>query len=471
MACIRKKKIRGHYVIDFYDQVKERQRLFLPKGTTRDQAKEELRKIELQVAKGIYLPEKRTPAFQEVAEDWIEYKRPNLRENTWEIYEGHVRNHFHEFNGQKINLITTAKVERYITGRQTSGMHILTLRKVLVTLGQILNYAVRHRYIDHNPLREAERPRDPGEGKKEIVVLTIPEIQAFLAGVKDQKYRTMFMLAVMSGVRQGELLGLKWGDLDLTDKQLHIQRTFTKGRFFNTKTKTSTRRVDLGPAVISELRRWKLACPPSGLDLMFPNDARELDGKPNGKPINYTNMVTRHFRPALLAMVAKNLDTGRAAKNLEEGNVSLPLAGHGFHAGAKIVITGTRNYDGERFILPSSTPDQIHIRAGYTAERMTACSWAILEKDVPAFTKLSRFRFHDLRHTYASLLIHQKESIKYIQDQLGHCSPMVTLNVYAHLMDSRNQDAACRLEDAVFGNGHVLGTKRRKGQARSELTP
>ena len=58
------------------------------------------------------------------------------------------------------------------------------------------------------------------------------------------------------------------------------------------------------------------------------NNARELDGKPNGKPINYTNMVTRHFRPALLAMVAKNLDTGRAAKNLEEGNVSLPLAGH-----------------------------------------------------------------------------------------------------------------------------------------------
>lgn len=463
MACIRKKKIRGHYVIDFYDQLKERQRIFLPKETSREQAKEELRKIELQVAKGIYLPEKKTPTFQEVAADWIEYKRPKLRENTWDVYEGHVRNHFHEFDNQKINLITTAKVEKYITDRQTSGMHILTIRKVLVTLGQIFNYAVRHRYIDHNPLREAERPRDPGEGKKEIVVLTIPEIQAFLAAVEDQKYRAMFMLAVMSGVRQGELLGLKWGDLDLTDKQLHIERTFTKGRFFNTKTKTSTRRVDLGPAVISELRRWKLACRSSELDLMFPNRS--------GKPINYTNMVDRHFQPALKSIAARNLDKGRAAKSLGDGKVALPLAGHGFHAGAKIVITGTRNYDGERFVLPSSTPDQIHVRAAYAAERMTACSWVMHEKDAPAFAKFSRFRFHDLRHTYASLMIHQKENIKYIQNQLGHCSPMVTLNVYAHLMESRNQDAACRLEGAVFGNGHVLGTKRRKGPARSELTP
>ena len=51
-------------------------------------------------------------------------------------------------------------VEKFITDRQTQGMHIGTLRKILVTLGQILSYAVRHKYIDYNPLKEAERPRD-----------------------------------------------------------------------------------------------------------------------------------------------------------------------------------------------------------------------------------------------------------------------------------------------------------------------
>lgn len=64
---------------------------------------------------------------------------------------------------------------------------------------------------------------------------------------------------------------------------------------------------------------------------------------------------------------------------------------------------------------------------------------------------LPKIRFHDLRHTYASLLIEQRENIKYIQSQLGHSSPNVTLNVYAHLMKPANQEAAPRLENAVFG--------------------
>ena len=64
---------------------------------------------------------------------------------------------------------------------------------------------------------------------------------------------------------------------------------------------------------------------------------------------------------------------------------------------------------------------------------------------------LPQLRFHDLRHTYASLLIEQGENIKYIQSQLGHASPTITWNVYAHLMKPTNQEAACRLEDSVFG--------------------
>jgi len=64
---------------------------------------------------------------------------------------------------------------------------------------------------------------------------------------------------------------------------------------------------------------------------------------------------------------------------------------------------------------------------------------------------IPQIRFHDLRHTYASLLLAQGENIKYVQNQLGHSSPTVTLNVYAHLMKKENQEAACRLEDNIFG--------------------
>ena len=76
---------------------------------------------------------------------------------------------------------------------------------------------------------------------------------------------------------------------------------------------------------------------------------------------------------------------------------------------------------------------------------------------------IQKVRFHDLRHTFASLLIEQGENIKYIQSQLGHASPMVTLNVYAHLMKPVNQAAACRLEKTVFhGNGDQMETEAKK---------
>lgn len=169
MACISKR--RDRWVLDFYDQHGERQRLSLPEGTTKGQAKEALREIEDAVNKGIYLPSKKTPLFSEVAQDWLEYKRSRLRETTWEVYEGHVRNHFQELDSLKINRITIATVEKFITDRHAQGMNIGTLRKVLVSLGQILSYAVRHRYIDHNPLREAERPREQAKGHEEGIEL------------------------------------------------------------------------------------------------------------------------------------------------------------------------------------------------------------------------------------------------------------------------------------------------------------
>ena len=85
-------------------------------------------------------------------------------------------------------------------------------------------------------------------------------------------------------------------------------------------------------------------------------------------------------------------------------------------------------------------------------------------------------RFHDLLHTYVSLLIEQGENIQYIQSQLGHSSPAVTLNVYAHLMKPTNQASAIKLENTIFQPaGHNLVTNsestKEKGAAQIVLTP
>jgi integrase len=63
---------------------------------------------------------------------------------------------------------------------------------------------------------------------------------------------------------------------------------------------------------------------------------------------------------------------------------------------------------------------------------------------------LPKIRFHDLRHTFCSLLIDQGESIPYIQRAMGHSTPMMTLNVYGHRIKPENQAAVCKLEQTVF---------------------
>jgi len=371
MACVTKK--RGKWAVDFYDQHGTRRLRILPKGANKAEARKLLRKIEDQVSKRCYLPVREVPTFSKVAENWLQQKRQNVRGSTLKMYQGHVNHHFEDIKFLKIDRISIATAERFITERQNKGMNLTTLRKIIVTFNQIMNYAVRHRYIDHNPVREAERPRNKGEFEKPTIkVLSPSDINILLESVSSPKFRMLFMLAIMSGARQGELFGLKWTDVDWFNKQIRIQRTYNFDTWYKPKSKTSNRKIDIGPSVMRELKAWKLACPPNALDLIFPNEV--------GKPLDHGNVLQRHFYPALKTA---NLPT---------------------------------------------------------------------------------IRFHDLRHTYASLLIEQGENIKYIQSQLGHANPTVTLNVYAHLMKPVNQEAAVRLDKVVFEkSGDQMETKTKQG--------
>lgn len=371
MACITKR--RGRYVIDCYDQNGKRYRKSLPNGTTKQKAREILRDIEEKVSRRTFLHDKKVLTFAGVAKLWLEYKKSNLRETTWEMYNYTANLHFNELDQLKIDRIGTGHIEKFIAARQKAGMNLSTLRKILVTLNQVMAYAVRHNYIAFNPVRDAERPRSNGnisdQGK--IKVLNPEQINAFLEKVTNQKYYVLFLTAIMTGARQGELLGLKWSDINFQKKQLQIRRTFNHGRFFEPKTKGSTRNVDLSPVVIREMAKWKLSCGGNDDDLIFASE--------NNTPIKKENLIRRYFEPALKA-------------------AGLPM-----------------------------------------------------------------MRFHDLRHTYASLLIEQGENIKYISNQLGHTNPTTTLNIYAHLIKQDNQEAVCKLENRIFqATGHNLVTNKNK---------
>ncbi|MGH6634755.1 MAG: site-specific integrase [Gammaproteobacteria bacterium] len=186
-----------------------------------------------------------------------------------------------------------------------------------------------------------------------------PEINALLAA-SEGRWRIIILAAVLTGLREGELLGLSWGDIDWNTRQIYVRRTYSAGRFNTPKTASSRRKVDMPSQLVTELKRWKLECPPGERDLVFPSGA--------GNPENHSNLLRRGFYPALR-------------------------------------------------------------RAG-----------------------LRKIRFHDLRHTYASLLIANGENIKRIQESLGHSSCQITLDTYSHLLPGGGGGVAERLGALVFGS-------------------
>lgn len=352
-------KRRGRYVLDYYDHLGRRRRKSMPAGTKKAEAEEELRSIQDRLAKGYYRPDREIPRFEDLAAVWSEFKKNNVRRSTWDTYDGHVRNHFEDINPMKVNRVTVAVVERFIAGKLRQKVSPATLKKILITFNQIMQYAVRHRYIDHNPVRDAERPRAQASAQKAAMhVLDRAQVAALVNAVENPKYKVMFALAVLSGLRQGELIGLRWPDVKWESSQIHIQRSYNHNAWNPPKSESSNRLVDIGPGAAAMLWEWSTVCPKSDLSLIFPSKS--------GKPLHYSNVVRRFFQPALK-------------------------------------------------------------KAG-----------------------LPRIRFHDLRHTYASLLIDQGENIKYIQNQMGHSKPDVTLNVYAHLLTPSNPESAAKLEDSIF---------------------
>jgi integrase len=369
MACITKKKykdrttrkLRETFVIDFYDQHGKRRLKTLPPGTTKKEARKILHDTLKEVEHGIFLPDRRVPTFKEVADQWLAYKKMNIREHTYESYLGHVENNLKPFFGEtKITRINYRSITKFAAHEDERGASVHHLRKSLVLLTGIMKYAVRQRLIEYNPVQEVEKPKGRSRYKEEdqMDILRPDEIRLFLEKVETQKHKTLFTLAVMSGARQGELLGLMWSDVDWFNSQLIIRRTYQHGQFYEPKSSTSKRKIDLGPTAMAHLKKWKLACPLNELDLIFPNDI--------GKPIDKNNLVRRHFEPAIR-------------------------------------------------------------KAG-----------------------LRKIRFHDLRHTYASLLIDQGEHPKYIQTQMGHSSINVTMDTYGHLMKMVNRESARRLDMTIF---------------------
>ena len=177
---------RNRWVLDYFDQHGKRRWKTMPQGTTKKEAQQKLGEMIKLVQTGVHRSPKEIPLFEDVAASWLNSKQTVVRFSTLKQYRSHLAVHLNPFLGRiRINRITFDVVEQYKAQRLQDGVSVATFNKVLTTLGSIMQYAVRARYVDHNVVREVDRPRRNGE-RPEVTVLKPEQIRVMIDTAPDQ---------------------------------------------------------------------------------------------------------------------------------------------------------------------------------------------------------------------------------------------------------------------------------------------
>lgn len=275
------------------------------KGGKRKDAEKVLSERLVEVSQGTYrdIPKKN---FKEFADLWIkDHAENNVKPSTCAGYKHIIDKRLKpEFEHFLMKDITPALLQSYISKRKQArdarGKEIKeeseipkktlstkTISNEIVVIKEMFKHAYQWGYVKVNPAEYIKRPKMV---KAEIEILEPAEFQKLLDSSGDF-YRTAFLTALLTGVRAGELWSLQWGDMDWHSRRLYVRRSVWKNGFQTPKSKNSVRKIDLPDNLVHELRKWKLACPISKHDLMFPS--RE------GQITCHDNVIKRHYNPAL----------------------------------------------------------------------------------------------------------------------------------------------------------------------------
>jgi integrase len=274
---------------------------------SRRRAEAELRRRLVDVEReGYRKPEKLT--FAAFSERWLRDYLParGLKRTTVNSYEAALRCHLLPYFGRY--LLTELEqrpelVDRYIARKMQAGLRPKTVSNQIVLLQLMLKRAVRWRLMHSNPVEGCERPRDE---QSEMNVLTEAEI-AFLwsaygslereATDEERVWwriaRTLTFVALGTAMRRGELLALRWRDVQLLEGLLHVREALVEGRFTTPKSRASRRLLELGPQTQALLaKHWRETAFQGEDELVFCHPQL-------GTPLDPSKLARRYLRPAL----------------------------------------------------------------------------------------------------------------------------------------------------------------------------
>src|SRR5579871_952016 len=272
-------------------------------GKTRAEATGKLNLALAERAKGlpVALPKQTLAQFLIT---WLdEVATPRVRARTAIRYRELIELHILPTLGRtSLMKLTPQDVQRLYTAKLKEGLAPRTVGHIHRVLHCALVQALRWGLVLRNVCDAVDPPKVV---RAEIRALTADEARRLLAAAASDPLEALYVLALTSGMRQGELLGLKWQDIDLEQGALQVRRTLgrVKGQGFvesEPKSAKGRRHIVLAPAAVQALRRhWDRQCDarfalnalPSGASLVFCNGL--------GRPIGPQNMIYRSFRKVL----------------------------------------------------------------------------------------------------------------------------------------------------------------------------
>ena len=317
----------------------------------------------------------------EYFERWLrEHAARSVSARTLVGYEQTGRVFVASIGAVRLSDLRAPHIEKALATYLRSGASNRTAAKHLTILGAALGRAVALKLIPHNPATAVTKPR---AARREMRVLEIETLAAILDACDDPDFGRLINLAVHTGLRAGELLGLRWSDISWEHALLQVKRArnqFAESGFSEPKTAAGRRAIALSPREIAILREH------------------------------------------------------RAAQN--ERRLSLGPA-----------------WPRQCLVFPR--PDGQPESVSTLARRWSALCGRVGVADV---------RFHDLRHTSATIALVSGVHPKIVQERLGHSTISVTLDTYSHVIPSMQEDAAHRIGDAMS----VLDDPVRRPRAVSE---
>ncbi len=227
-----------------------------------------------------------------------------LRESTFSRDKYLVTNHIKPVLGRlKLGNLSAMHLQRLYRERLDSSLSGSTVQKVHHVLHKALSQAVRWGLIPRNPADAVKAPR---ASSKEMRPLSASEARRLLEAARDDRLEALYVLAVHTGMRRGELLGLKWEDVDLEGSTVRVCRTLTRvenGRRLalgEPKTKKSRRTVRLTPRAVEVLRRHRARQAQKKLKVggVYQDQGLVFAGE-TGSLINPSNLRQRSFAPLL----------------------------------------------------------------------------------------------------------------------------------------------------------------------------